>query len=39
MTAKEVNCAVLFDQVVKDHDTFLFDCDGVLWHGNTPVEG
>ncbi|XP_074660436.1 glycerol-3-phosphate phosphatase-like [Tubulanus polymorphus] len=24
---------------MDDHDTFLFDCDGVLWHGSTPFPG
>lgn len=22
---------------IDDHDTFLFDCDGVLWRGNSPL--
>jgi HAD superfamily hydrolase (TIGR01450 family) len=29
----------LGSQLVADHDTFLFDCDGVLWRGHDAVPG
>lgn len=29
----------VFDDIIKDIDTFVFDCDGVLWHGETAIEG
>ncbi|XP_055347951.1 glycerol-3-phosphate phosphatase-like [Paramacrobiotus metropolitanus] len=28
-----------FECLLKNHDSFLFDCDGVLWHGNTLIPG
>jgi len=34
----EVNEDNVVDFVNK-FDTFLFDCDGVLWRGNTSIEG
>ena len=24
---------------LSDYDCFVFDCDGVLWHGESPIEG
>ena len=26
-------------QVIEQYDTFLFDCDGVLWNGDHVVQG
>lgn len=28
-----------FSQLLDRHDTWLFDCDGVLWRESTPIEG
>lgn len=28
-----------FKTLVEQHDTFLFDCDGVIWRGSKPIEG
>jgi len=28
-----------YEQVLKDNDTWMFDCDGVLWHGDRLIEG
>ncbi|GFO27980.1 phosphoglycolate phosphatase [Plakobranchus ocellatus] len=27
------------EEIVRDVDSFLFDCDGVLWDGNGPIKG
>jgi len=29
----------VFSQMMNSYDTFLFDCDGVLWMGDVAVEG
>lgn len=26
-------------KLIDDHDTFMFDCDGVLWHGDHLIPG
>ena len=28
-----------WEQLIADNDTFLFDCDGVLWRGDTSIPG
>lgn len=28
-----------FGKIIGNYKFFIFDCDGVLWHGNTPVRG
>ena len=28
-----------YKALVDGFDTWLFDCDGVLWNGDTPVDG
>ncbi|THU89915.1 2-phosphoglycolate phosphatase [Dendrothele bispora CBS 962.96] len=28
-----------YRKIVDDYDTWLFDCDGVIWRGGTPIEG
>lgn len=28
-----------YEALLEKYDTWLFDCDGVLWHGSRPVEG
>ena len=28
-----------YEALVDKYDTWLFDCDGVLWNGDKPVEG
>lgn len=28
-----------FEELMKTTDTFVFDCDGVLWRGETAIEG
>lgn len=33
----EITSASEFDELVARHDLFLFDCDGVIWHGNEPI--
>lgn len=28
-----------YESLIDKYDTWMFDCDGVLWRGNVPVEG
>ena len=28
-----------FDDLIDKYDYFMFDCDGVLWHGPDAIEG
>lgn len=28
-----------YEVLLDKYDTWLFDCDGVLWNGDQPVEG
>jgi ribonucleotide monophosphatase NagD (HAD superfamily) len=28
-----------FDDLIAKYDYFLFDCDGVLWHGADQIDG
>ncbi|KAF5356620.1 hypothetical protein D9758_008202 [Tetrapyrgos nigripes] len=28
-----------YQKLVDDYDTWMFDCDGVIWKGNMPTEG
>jgi len=28
-----------FQQLLSSYDTWLFDCDGVLWHGDRLIDG
>jgi phosphoglycolate/pyridoxal phosphate phosphatase family enzyme len=33
----DLTTAAEFEALVERHDLFLFDCDGVIWHGNEPI--
>ncbi|KIK96075.1 hypothetical protein PAXRUDRAFT_139268 [Paxillus rubicundulus Ve08.2h10] len=28
-----------YEVLLEKYDTWMFDCDGVLWHGDRPIEG
>lgn len=28
-----------YEALLRDYDTWLFDCDGVLWRGDHQIEG
>ncbi|KIJ28305.1 hypothetical protein M422DRAFT_189924, partial [Sphaerobolus stellatus SS14] len=28
-----------YEKLLSSYDTWLFDCDGVLWHGDRLIEG
>ncbi|KAF8843499.1 2-phosphoglycolate phosphatase [Paxillus ammoniavirescens] len=28
-----------YEALLEKYDTWMFDCDGVLWHGDRPIEG
>lgn len=34
-----LSSAADYEALLDDHDTWLFDCDGVLWHGDQVVDG
>ena len=29
----------IYESLMKSVDTFIFDCDGVIWHGDTAIKG
>lgn len=35
----KINERIEATEIVKNMDVFFFDCDGVIWHGNSVVEG
>lgn len=35
---KELKSAVDYREVLDQHDTLLFDCDGVIWTGGSADE-
>lgn len=37
--AKRLSTKEDYTTLLEKYDTFLFDCDGVLWNGDKPVEG
>lgn len=39
MPYQELSTATEFASLVDAHDTFLFDCDGVLWSGDDAIAG
>jgi 4-nitrophenyl phosphatase len=38
MTKENINFEN-FEKLIENNDTFLFDCDGVIWRGNEPIKG
>lgn len=28
-----------YEELIDKYDTWMFDCDGVLWHGSTVIDG
>lgn len=38
-TMQFLESKVDYEQVLKDNDTWMFDCDGVLWHGDRLIDG
>ena len=36
---KKMSTKAEYDEIMKSTDAFVFDCDGVLWHGNEQIEG
>lgn len=38
-TPKRLSTAQDYEALLDNYDTWLFDCDGVLWQGDTLVEG
>ena len=28
-----------YESLLDKYDTWMFDCDGVLWHGDRPIDG
>lgn len=28
-----------YEDLLDKYDTWMFDCDGVLWHGDNAIEG
>ncbi|KAI9500748.1 4-nitrophenylphosphatase [Coemansia spiralis] len=39
MTPAKLEIREDFESLVERHDTFLFDCDGVIWSGSTVIDG
>ena len=36
---EDSNIFANLEHLAEIYDCFLFDCDGVLWHGDTEIEG
>ncbi|KAH7883098.1 HAD-like domain-containing protein [Phlebopus sp. FC_14] len=34
-----LSTAEQYEALLDKYDTWMFDCDGVLWHGDRPIEG
>ncbi|KAJ7056859.1 HAD-like domain-containing protein [Mycena amicta] len=39
MTARRLSSSADYDALLEQYDTWMFDCDGVLWHGDRLIEG
>jgi 4-nitrophenyl phosphatase len=39
MPPRKLSSPEEFEQLLQDHDTYLFDCDGVIWHGMELISG
>lgn len=37
--AVRISTAEEYEALLRDYDTWLFDCDGVLWRGDHSIEG
>ena len=37
--ARRLSAAEDYESLLSNYDTWMFDCDGVLWHGDRPIEG
>jgi len=37
--ARRLTTAEDYESLLSKYDTWMFDCDGVLWHGDRPIEG
>ena len=37
--ARRLAAAADYESLLSRYDTWMFDCDGVLWHGDRPIEG
>ncbi|KAI6145226.1 HAD-like domain-containing protein [Pisolithus tinctorius] len=37
--AVRLSAAEQYEALLNKYDTWMFDCDGVLWHGDRPIEG
>ena len=37
--AQRLTKAEEYETLLRDYDTWLFDCDGVLWRGDHLIEG
>ena len=36
---QEIKNKEKINSIIDETETFVFDCDGVLWHGNKLIEG
>ena len=36
---KELNAPEHYTALLDKYDTWMFDCDGVLWHGDALIDG
>ena len=37
--ATRLNTRKQYETLIEKYDTFLFDCDGVLWNGDSIIDG